>query len=231
MAKSDLNSIYTIEKKENEFVLNSEDGLLRTPGGYVVSDKNKKLLQYINKDIAVNASLDASILGYYSVYSTYKEFFRDNTDAISKEDFRQTIESDITINTVAGPECIDQLNCWEALTNQLERAGLQHTIFGWTPRFEKIADYFYQIYESLIPAQKTAVINSAQVHGSIIYGILLATGNCNEKEYGIAIAAGNCIIPGVFGDVTKSGFNHFVSMISKEAKILTTFVKLIKDHG
>jgi len=229
MAKSNLNSIYTIEKKGNEFVLNSEVGLLLTPGGYVVSDKNKKLLQYINEDIAVNTQLDASILGYYSVYSTYREFFRDNTNPVSKKDFRQMIESDITINTVAGPECIDQLNCWEALTNQLEKAGLQHTIFGWTPSFEKIVDHFYKIHKSLSPVQKAAVINSGQVHGSMIYGILLATGNCSEKEYGIAIAAGNCIIPGVFGDVTKSWYNQFVRMISKEAKILTNFVKHISS--
>jgi len=225
MAKKSLNKDYKIEKKDYYFIITSSSKIPTTPKGNPITNKNERLVQLIIDDLKTNQTANPEIFGYYSIYCTYCDFFLSNDNPMSIDEFRQIIESDLSLNLVAGPECIDQINFFDALTDFLEHAKIQHTIYGWTESFEKIVHYFFDLFNQLTPIQKACAVNSSQVHGSMLYGILLAMGKCTTEQYAKAMAGGNCIIPEVFEHVSDNELSNAMKHFGFEAKILKTYME------
>lgn len=220
-------SDYLIQKNDGYFVITYGGKEFTTPNGSAIKNADVELLNLIIGELKINKKADPSFFGFYSVYCTYRDFFFDTSTIFSKDEFKKIIESDISLNTVAGPECMDQVAQFSSLTEMLEKKNILHTIFGWSNNFDKIVDHFYDCYIQLTPVQRACAVNSSQVHESMLYGIILAMGECTEKQYAMAIAAANAIIPGVFSDATSEELDWVIERISSDAAVLNKFNKLV----
>ena len=219
---------------------------LKTPGGYPVEHKSEQLMKDISHEFEVNEEIDVRKLNIYSLFSTMTELGSD-FENVSENQIKQFIYADPVLRSCAGPERIGQYEKWEDLFRFLETNNLEYPDFVQSANFERLEEwigslgepyghsinlfiaYFTEEFNKLSLPQKTVAINSASVHNTFIYGYLLATQETTVQNYSEAVLAGMCIIPHVFGDVTEKDYKQALVSISKDVKILASFLKATRS--
>jgi hypothetical protein len=85
-------------------------------------------------------------------------------------------------------------------------------------------------FHSLSVAQKAVVYTyftfCSHYNGSpVILPMLLVKGLCTPKQFAEAFLATLCMIPGVFGDISKSDYNRELKKITRDAERAQFFLK------
>lgn len=238
------NSEYRIVYDNNFFYLKVDDKLIKTPSGIEIKNSNRDFLEQLAYELECYDNLDPSNLSLYSLISTELDFIDSDSFNVDKAEFRNLILNDTTLKACAGPEKLYQFAKWRKLFEYLEIVNIDYPdiiqaveiedIESWitsmgenySNSINKFVDFFYREFQILNSTQKTAVINSINVHGSVIYGILLATKKCSEMEYAVAILASHRFLPNVFGDVSKEEYKESVFQLKQDALLLTEYINL-----
>jgi hypothetical protein len=222
---------------------------LRTPDQHFICHENLKILESIQFELECIDELNPSIVSTYSLLSREIDWFDHLNFQVEFDKFRSTVLSDGTLRDCAGPERIDQRLKWGALFEYLSLLNMEYPsliqglelseIEEWIEEsdanfkhsIDKFVRHFYDEYNLLSSSQKTTVLSATNLHGSIIYGIFLATKQSSELEYTAAILAGQCLIPNVFGDVIKEEYKGAFDEIKNDALILTNYLNLSNSPG
>ncbi|WP_242157321.1 hypothetical protein [Aestuariivivens sediminis] len=245
---------YYIDFNGSEYVLIKDEKNMLTPAGNLIKHHNRRLIEHIMFELECEIELDITQLSTYTLYSAMVDLLQGNChqgNLFTIENFRTGILNDPVLKACAGPEKIQQFKKWADLFSDLELLGLDYpdivqipdidTIEDWIKgngkeyedSIDKIVNHYYAEFNLLSDCQKTVVLHSANLHASLVYGILLASKKCTEINYVAAILAGQCLLPNIFGDINTEDYKEAFEEIKSDAHIFSNFIDccLTPDEG
>ena len=238
-------SEYWIDYNGSEYLLLKDGEEMCTPAGNSVKYHNRSLVEHIAFELECETSLDLSQLSTYTLYSAMVDMVQSHPKEeylISRDVFRSMIINDPVLRACAGPESIQQRRKWGDLFEDLELLGMKYPDIIQSPITEEIeewiesngenyvesinnfVDHYFTEFNLLSDPQKVVVINSAHIHDSLIYAILLASKKCTELNYITALLAGYCMLPNIFADVDKEEYKEAFEGLKSDAHIFTNFI-------
>jgi len=241
------NSKLEIKFEGNEFYIEIDGQILKTPKNIPVRSKSLRLIEHILFDLECEDEIDHEVFNFFSLYCLQVDFIENIN--WKKENFRKIFLTDPVLCSCAGPEKEEQFIKWRQLLYHLELNGFEHPnlpqlldydkIEEWISSkkekykegLNKVIDYFFSEFILLNNTQKTVAYQSWNHTGSIVYGILLASLDCGAYEYSAAILASHCIIPNVFSDVSRSDYKEPFDQLKKDSNTYIEFItsNLLKD--
>jgi hypothetical protein len=186
-------------------------------------------------------------LGSYALFGLQKEFIESGIDNLS-ENFAFEVLSDPILNRPPGPESIDQLARYGAVTEWLESESLRlvdadfvdlTTIVlpddYWrlsgsigdedTEEFHRLVARLHALFRGLEPEGRAGVVFLHNAHeGSLIHGLALMLGKCSVNEYAAGVGAAHGVIV-TFGDVRESDHGGAFDELKADATAAVEYVK------
>lgn len=244
---------YWIDFNGKEYILIKDYEEMLTPGRNSIKHHNRRLVEHILFELECETTLDIAQLSTYTLYSALVDLVQGSAKGalLTEKAFRIGIINDPVLKACAGPERIQQFQKWGDLFSDLELLDLTYPDIIQIPDIEevekwikgngedyelsinKFVDHYYTEFNLLSAAQKIVVLNSAKIHGSLVYGILLASKKCSELNYVTAILAGHCLLPNIFGDVDAENYKEAFEGLKNDAHIFSNFIEccLTPDIG
>jgi hypothetical protein len=238
------NAEYTIEFLDNNYYLKIDNENLLTPNDNLVAHKQRKLIENILYELECEEELSNNKLSTYFLYSILVDQVQKDKNIVDENIFRNYILNDLILRSCAGPEKTEQYFKWGALFESLELLDIEYPDIIQNPDLDevekwinsmginyqnslnKFIKYFFKEYSILSDVQKTTILWCTFNHGSIIYGIMLATKKCNILDYSAAILAGHCMIPNVFFDVTREEYKESFEALKSDALLISNFIDI-----
>lgn len=229
-----INTIQTsnifVDRCGNQNVVSLGKSILLTPKGHPVQHENKEFLSDLVSELMQyplleleGSALTGEILGnvsLYNLFSTLIDFvLADNAKEIN---FSQMLGTDALLQSVAGPEKVDQLASWDPQRRYLESLGV-HNSFSllsgglnieecefWQylcydeasksyikqqtteVNFEMLAEILEKEWLKLSSPERTTVITLTVIYNSIIAPLCFIHGGLKASEYANAVVASNC---------------------------------------
>ena len=237
---------YWIDFDGQNYILIKDEDKMLTPGGNVIQHHNPRLIEHIIFELECESELDISNLSTYTLFSGLEDVVKGkslNGPLFSEKDFRSGIINDPVLRICAGPEKIQQRKKWHDLFSDLELLDIDYPNIIQIPDLEEIENWiegrgkeyassidkfvhhYFNEFHLLSDPQKMVVINAVNIHGSLIYAILLASRKCTELNYVTALLAGHCMLPNIFGDVDKDDYKEAFEGIKSDAYIFSNFIE------
>ena len=237
---------YWIEYDGEYYILIKDGDKMLTPAKNDIKHHNRKLIEHIIFELECETELDVSVLSNYTLYSALEDLVKSKPnigEILSKEVFRIGIINDPVLRACAGPEKTQQFKKFGDLFSDLELLNLDYPNIIQNPDIEevekwiqdngetysdsinKFVNHYYAEFNMLSDPQKTIVINGWNLHGSLIYAIILASRKCTELNYITAVLAGHCLLPNVFADVDTENYKESFEGLKSDAHIFTNFIE------
>jgi rubredoxin len=174
-------------------------GLLRTPGGSVVSSTSDALLLHMIRELEEHPILhvedqiitEPRPLCAYLLFSTQRDFIQVNP-RIDRDAIAYSLEHDPVLYPAAGPEWADQLRAWEPLADFLRGVGanLRPRVSYSQDELAALIDGVQTRWNSLSAAGKSVVANlQAFTEGHTLASVAFAAGECSVVEFANAVLA------------------------------------------
>jgi hypothetical protein len=233
------------QMNSSQYELFHNDSPITTSAGLKLTTSKWKLVEALKYELECEPVLNSKNISYYSLLS-------DEIDVISKESFedfhvlfRGIILSDPVLHTTAGREVVYQLERWNSLMEYLDFVGMTYVSLpqfvsdndsdlqewidergvDFANKLNSLISILYKEFIALNKSQKTVAFTCYRNHGSMIYGILLALGRCDELEYTSALLAAHLILPEVFLDVKRKDYKKAFNDMQHVTLIMKNYVK------
>jgi hypothetical protein len=203
--------------------------------------------------IKKNGAIDRPQFSSYALFSDKNTVFK-KSDPYT-ENFARLILSDSCFRTVAGPEAVEQYNCYFSLYELLKNdfdldittiQGLSEELSSveWEDDHDIIQSVnndllariiqvrgfedLKELYSGMTIFQKTAIhgLFAMNGRGSFVCPLIYVAGKLSKNNYVSVMSGASLIRSGVFGDVSDADHKKFFSEMKLQLQIVDEFIEL-----